>query len=213
MIHRAHNLSSSNELFNKELDNIRSIFLKLKYPDHLIDTTITNFVKSLDVDHEPPTETSSNSTVRLVLPYIDQKPADIVRRQISQLNRKLDTDLQPVFVSRKLCDLLKPRENKPPIVNQQLVVYEFKCGSCDASYVGYTSRHLHQRIDEHKYSAIGKHRYSDHGQTSPVPPDCFHILKKCVSKFDCLIYEMLFIKSKSPALNVQSDSVKAKLFV
>ena len=32
------------------------------------------------------------------------------------------------------------------------------------------------------------------------------------SKFDCLVYEMLFIKERKPSLNVQSDSLKAKLF-
>ena len=29
----------------------------------------------------------------------------------------------------------------------------------------------------------------------------------------CLIYEMLYIRELSPSLNVQSDSIKAKLFV
>ena len=28
-------------------------------------------------------------------------------------------------------------------------------GLCDSDYVGYTARHLHQRIVEHKNSAIG----------------------------------------------------------
>ena len=31
-------------------------------------------------------------------------------------------------------------------------------------------------------------------------------------KFECLIYEMLFIQQKKPELNTQSDSIKAKLF-
>ena len=40
----------------------------------------------------------------------------------------------------------------------------------------------------------------------------FTILKKCRGKFECLIYEMLFIQEKKPKLNTQSDSIKAKLF-
>ena len=40
----------------------------------------------------------------------------------------------------------------------------------------------------------------------------FKVLKKCRSKFDCLIYEMLFIKDIKPSLNTQSDSIRAKLF-
>ena len=57
----------------------------------------------------------------------------------------------PVFVSKKLGQDLKPKEIKPSIVNKQCVVYHFSRDLCDADYsVGYTARHLHQRIAEHK---------------------------------------------------------------
>ena len=62
--------------------------------------------------------------------------------------------LQPVFRSRKLGDDLKVQEPKPPVINQQCVLYNFVCDLCDADYVGYTSRHLHQRIDEHRFSSF-----------------------------------------------------------
>ena len=42
-------------------------------------------------------------------------------------------------------------------------MYNYKCDLCDVEYVGYTRRHLHQRIDEHRYSAISKHLKNDHG--------------------------------------------------
>ena len=41
----------------------------------------------------------------------------------------------------------------------------------------------------------------------------FKILRKCQSKLDCLIFEMLFIRLLKPKLNKQSDSLCAKLFV
>ena len=47
-------------------------------------------------------------------------------------------------------------ETKPSLVNQQCVVYEFQYNSCDSKCVGYTSRHLHLRIEGHKYSVMGK---------------------------------------------------------
>ena len=34
-----------------------------------------------------------------------------------------------------------------------------------------------------------------------------------MNKFDCLVYEMYCIQSLKPALNVQSDSLRAKVFV
>ena len=43
------------------------------------------------------------------------------------------------------------------IVNQQCVVYHFACDLCHADHVGYTARHLFQRVSEHKNSAIGTH--------------------------------------------------------
>jgi len=52
-------------------------------------------------------------------------------------------------------------------------------------------------------------------QHGTVPSDLYHdfkILKKCQSKFDCLIYEVLVINELKPTLNKQSDSIRAKLF-
>ena len=83
---------------------------------------------------------------------------------------------------------------------------------CDADYVGYTRRHLFQRIEEHKHSAIGKHLRDALNQRNKDLQKQFTILKKCSGKLECLIYEMLFIKDKKPKLNTQSDSIKAKLF-
>ena len=41
------------------------------------------------------------------------------------LSRKIGPTLQPVFVSKKLWQDLKPKEIKPSIVNKQCVVYHF----------------------------------------------------------------------------------------
>ena len=53
----------------------------------------------------------------------------------------------------------------------------------------------------------------DHGLSkSDLKDKQFSVLRKCRSKFDCLIFEMLFIKELKPGLNTQKDSVRAKLF-
>ena len=41
----------------------------------------------------------------------------------------------------------------------------------------------------------------------------FEVLKKFKNKFDCLVFEMLFIRTLKPSLNVQSDSIRAKVFL
>ena len=67
---------------------------------------------------------------------------------------------------------------------------------------------------EHKKqsSSIGKHLLNKHRN---VPKDLdiyLSVLKKSMNKFDCLVYEMLLIRELTPFLNVQSDSIQAKLF-
>ena len=122
---------------------------------------------------------------------------------------KVGTAIQPVFVSRKLNEDLKVQEAKPSIVNQQCVVYKFKCNLCDAGYVGYTRGHLHERVDGHKRksSSIYKHYHLQHNDQIPQRfLERFHVLAKCTSKFDCLIHEMLFIRKLKPELSVQTDS-------
>ena len=94
-----------------------------------------------------------------VLPFKDQALADVVRALLKDLSQKINTTVHPVFVSQKIERQLKVREAKPPIVNQQCLVYKSECDLCDAGYVAFTRRHLHQRVEKHKNSSssIGKH--------------------------------------------------------
>ena len=208
MLHRAHALSSTTEAFNEECTKLRSIFSRLDYPICFVNSTINMFTLS-----KPEKKIDDVNTIRIVLPFKDQIAANAVRRQLRDLSRKICVTLQPIFVSKKLEQDLKPKEIKPSIVNRQCVVYKFTCDLCDADYVGYTARHLHQRIAEHKYSSIGKHLLEAHGDKNLLNEGQFRVLKKCHGKFDCLVYEMLFIQELKPSLNTQSDSISAKLFV
>ena len=120
------------------------------------------------------------------------------------MSLKVHTTIQPVFVSRKIEQELNVKETKPPIVNQQCVIYSFQCDLCDAGYVGFKRGHLHNRVKGHKQlsSAIVKHYKNVHGT---MPQDLlkrFEVLKKCRNKFDCLVYEKLLIKALEPSLNV-----------
>ena len=61
-------------------------------------------------------------------------------------------------------------------------------------------------------SAIAKHYKNVHGT---IPQDLLkrlEVLKKCWNKFDCLVYEMVFIRTLKPNLNVHLDSIRAKVF-
>ena len=93
-----------------------------------------------------PVQTPSDSPVRIT------KSADVVRRQLGDLGTKINQQLQPVFTSKKIADHLRVTEVKPPLINQQSVAYELISDSFDTNYIGYTSSHLHQRVEEQKHS-------------------------------------------------------------
>ena len=64
------------------------MFLKLKYPEKLIDSIFKRFHPSQDQNQNgiEPVE----SPVRIILPFKDQKSANSVRRKLSDLEKKID---------------------------------------------------------------------------------------------------------------------------
>ncbi len=214
MLNRAFRLSSSWKLFTEECERLKKTFVRLRYPISLLDNIITKYTaqKRESDDHPAEERNISENVVRVMLPFKDQKSADSVRRQLRNLSKTIGRQIQPVYTSRKIAADFPAAETKPPLVNQQCVVYLFKCDLCDADYVGYTCRHLHQRIDEHKSSVVGEHMVQQHGEDAKNIEKNFKVLRKCRGKFECLLYEMLFIKDLKPSLNKQSDSIRSKLF-
>ena len=84
MLDRAHRLSSSYSHFSDECDRLKTVFSRLKYTKHLVNSTINIFVDSKVCDQQqllsPSQET--DETNRVVLPFKDQISADIVRKQL-----------------------------------------------------------------------------------------------------------------------------------
>ena len=95
--------------------------LKLKYSERLINCTITRFIESQD--RKQTLDIQVNKPDRIILPIKDQRSADLVRRQLSDLAKKINSDLRPMFTSKKIADEIKVTEPKPPLVNEQCVVY------------------------------------------------------------------------------------------
>ena len=165
MLDRAYRISSDWSYFSQECDRLETVFLKLKYPRHLFNLAVKQFVDSKVADQQqiPSTDTTP-APIRVVIPFKDQVSANIVKKRLTDLSLKIKTTIQPLFISRKLNEDLKFQEVKPAIVNQHCLVYQFQCNLCNAGYVGYTCGHLHERVDGHKQesSSICKHYLSEH---------------------------------------------------
>ena len=95
MFDRAHRLSSSWTHFSAECDCLKTVFSRLKYPKHLINSTIRSFFDSKVCDQQQPLPPSkaTDDTIRLVLPFKDQLSADIVKKQLKDLSVKVHTTI------------------------------------------------------------------------------------------------------------------------
>ena len=137
MINRAYRLSWTHTAFSEECDKLRTTFLNLDYPVNLINSSIDEFLhNNIDNISAPDEASDSTSNIVVPLPFKDQKSANSVKREMQNLSAKIGVQIKPV---------------------SQCVVYKFQCDLCDTDYDGFTTRHLHQRIGEHKHSAIGRH--------------------------------------------------------
>ena len=197
-----------------ECERLKSLFSHLDYPHHLINSAINTFINSRVADQQPLQASgrlAGNDVTRVVIPFKDQDSANIVKTQLKDLSIKLQTTIQPIFVSRKIGQDLKECETKAQLVNQQCVLYRFKCNLCDpGSYVGYTSGHLYARVDGHKSTSSSVRKHYDNDHAGAVPEDllsCFKVLKTCMNKFDCLVNEMLYIKQLTPSLQTCANGL------
>ena len=125
---------------------MKSLFSRLNYPQHLINSTSNTFVCSR-VDDAQPSQASAEMTscdvTRVVVPFKEQDSANFVKTQLKDLSLKPHTTIQPVFVNKKIGQDLQECETKPQVVNQQCVVYYFQCNLCDTgTYFGYTRGHI-----------------------------------------------------------------------
>ena len=81
MLHRAFKLSSYWSLFHEECIRLKTLFLQLAYPEHLIHSMISNFITSKQTPAPPRESTPDLHSVRIVLPFKEQKSADSVHEQ------------------------------------------------------------------------------------------------------------------------------------
>ena len=127
MIHRAYQLSSTPTAFSAERNKLRSIFLNLHYPIILISSAINKFLRNIDNIDAAKNTRDDSSTIMVPLPFKDQQSANSVKKQMQFLSANIGVQTKPVFQSRKIGQILALKEKKPPIVNNQCMVYKFEC--------------------------------------------------------------------------------------
>ena len=147
---------------------------------------------------------------RIAIPFKTEQACKYVKQKLTRLSSQCGLKIFPVFRSNNVASQVKRKETKDDLVSKSNVVYKYRC-SCDKSYIGYTSRHLHERIDEHTKppSSIYMHCKEEKHE---FDRNRFSIIAKCQSKFECLTREALEIHFQQPLLNKKEEFFSSALY-
>ena len=109
----------------------------------------------------------------ILLPFKDQVSATAVRRQLPDLSHKICPTFQPVFISKKLEQDLKPKKpsRQSSISSALFIILYLICAMQIISA-------------EHKNSAIGKHYDDAHSRSDLLNENHPKILRKSQGRFD-----------------------------
>ena len=122
--------------------------------------------------------------------------------------RRLNAPCKVIMKTKKIKSVLPPLKPTVPKMLRSAVVYKIDCPGCDSGYVGFTSRHLQQRVREHigKSGVVRKHI----DECSPLfrgenLDKEINILAYSNSLVKLMTLEALFIKQFAPSLNTKDE--------
>jgi len=106
----------------------------LDYSVNLVNSSINEFLHNIDNISAPDEASDGTSNTVVPLPFQDQKSVNSIKRKMQNLSAKIGVQIKPVFQSKKISQVLPPKE-KPPIGNNQCVVYKSQYDLCNTDYV------------------------------------------------------------------------------
>lgn len=151
LLYRARRICSSQDLYLKARNTIRSMFLNNGYNDSwflriegkIVDNAFKRGSSHIVGGVEPV------KRVFWRVPYIRDQYSYFAR-SLNKINSSLPRDVRiiPVYDTKKSLNML-PNKDPVPTGLASNVVYKFQCEHCEMCYIGETTRHLVTRIKEH----------------------------------------------------------------
>ena len=202
MLNRAYTICNDWSLISKEIDILRSVFMKNGYPRAVLDKCVNRFLNSKFTPQESSTKDEC-VTILISLPYIG-RPSVLLARKLQMLFKKhYHVTLQVAFNTTKIRNFFSLKCSTPKALKSN-VVYKYTCSrDVNTSYIGKTKRHLVTRVTEHKgdKSAIGQHLKLCSSCHNTFDIDKFKLISSGKTDLECKIKEALHIKACNPSLN------------
>ena len=200
--------------FHTEANRIKSVFSNNNYPQHLVENVLQSVLnKHFSNSHVFPNENDIKYFIKLdnisTFTSDEKTIKQIINRHVSSVNIDNNVTVSSYFKPKKLSSSFSTRPKKP-LAQRTNVVYSFDCkeGSCQASYIGYTTNSVLTRCKQHRYnpSSIYRHYSYDHQMRPPVADTLINNFKVIYSSHNVVnlkIAESLLIKEHNPFINVK----------
>ena len=202
--------------FNFEIERVKAFLCKNAYPPHLIDKQVKKYIHKTQQVSEQNKEDKGNIFF-IKLPYIGSH-SDAVQNKIKELSVQLckDINIKLVFTTKKISSFFSTKDVIPSALRSH-VVYNFTCASCNASYVGQTTRHFNVRVNEHlnkksNPSGVFKHLEDDRDCRQACDKSCFKVIDSDQSSFRLQIKEAIHNVWLKPTINKQKQLFKTRYF-
>ena len=121
MLDRAYRISSDWSYFSQECDRLETVFLKLKYPKHLFNLAVKQFVDSkvADQQHIPSTDTTT-PPIRVIIPFKDQVSANVVKNVSQTSAEKSRPPFSPCLSAENSTKTLKFVKSSQPLLTNNV---------------------------------------------------------------------------------------------
>ena len=212
LLFRAYRISSNYQILHEEIEFLKHFFIKNGFPIKMIYNEIKIFFNNLY--DKKVISTVPKLCLFAKMPYLG-KHSEKLKFELSQLlNSKYPfVECNFIFVNnRKIKNFFHHKERQPTHM-RSMIIYNYCCAQCSASYVGSTKLTLKSRADQHvgrssrtgklfahpSFSHIREHNYNSCFKN--IQYKDFKILDQCQTEHDLRILESLYIKSLEPSLN------------
>ena len=216
LIHRAYNLSSNWTLFHSELEKLKNFFYINGYPSGLIEGKIGKFLDE-KINPKPMITTVQKEILYVKLPFLGSATEKSLPQLRSMLYRYYpQLEFRFHFESALSIGSFFRGKDRIPDELKSNIVYKYTCDTCQASYVGSSTKQAKVRFSQHlgisprtmlplnspPFSSIRNHCYD---QNHRIKISNFSII--CTSKFsDIRTLESLYIHNLKPTLNLDQSA-------
>jgi len=153
----------------------------------------------------------------LKIPYIGRF-SGIAQNRLRKLVQRFckPVDIKLVFSTFKIKSLFNVKDSLPDRLRTR-VVNICSCASCNACYIGETSRHfstcVHEHLSSDRSSHVFKHLQNSESCRAACSADYFTVFDSVATRYQVKLKESMYLKKEKGDLNQQVKHVNLTLFL